>query len=197
MALLAAPYPQTYLPKPTIFPNPRTRARTKLHSHTDIHWRILHPHPHTRYHIPTLAHPPPCAGELAVLGVMLDAGAAAPLPVLDTVLSSAPNKTGVTVPLEKPISLLSMLPPLNENGRRAYARYDGSLTTPPCTEGVLWTVFLEPVKVQATQVREAWVGFVCVCILLGKREGRGLWSSYLCCFSAPVQQCPSAVGKRN
>lgn len=105
-----------------------------------------------------LVHKNDKSGELAVLGVMLDAGAAAPLPVLDTVLGSAPNKTGVTVPLEKPISLLSILPPLNENGRRAYARYDGSLTTPPCTEGVLWTVFLEPVKVQATQVL-AFMGY--------------------------------------
>ncbi|MFO1269875.1 MAG: carbonic anhydrase family protein, partial [Rubrivivax sp.] len=35
---------------------------------------------------------------------------------------------------------------------RRYYTYMGSLTTPPCTEGVLWVVMRTPVTVTAAQV---------------------------------------------
>ena len=35
---------------------------------------------------------------------------------------------------------------------RAYYTYMGSLTTPPCTEDVLWMVFKQPMPVSAEQV---------------------------------------------
>lgn len=36
---------------------------------------------------------------------------------------------------------------------REYYRYVGSLTTPLCSEGVLWTVFRSPVEASAAQIR--------------------------------------------
>ncbi|XP_033012146.1 carbonic anhydrase 6 [Lacerta agilis] len=47
------------------------------------------------------------------------------------------------------LDLLSMLP---ENLANFY-RYQGSLTTPPCTENVIWTVFDSPIRLSHTQVK--------------------------------------------
>ncbi len=35
---------------------------------------------------------------------------------------------------------------------RSYWRWDGSLTTPPCTEGVKWLMLREPVELSAGQI---------------------------------------------
>ncbi len=34
----------------------------------------------------------------------------------------------------------------------AYDRYPGSLTTPPCTEGVPWLIMVEPVELSPGQI---------------------------------------------
>jgi carbonic anhydrase len=36
--------------------------------------------------------------------------------------------------------------------KREYYTYMGSLTTPPCSEGVLWIVLKEPVQISAEQI---------------------------------------------
>ena len=36
---------------------------------------------------------------------------------------------------------------------QTYYRYMGSLTTPPCSEGVHWHVMAEPVEASADQIR--------------------------------------------
>jgi carbonic anhydrase len=35
---------------------------------------------------------------------------------------------------------------------RSTYRYDGSLTTPPCSEGVKWMVFTSPIQLSANQL---------------------------------------------
>ncbi|KAH9515190.1 Carbonic anhydrase IX, partial [Bulinus truncatus] len=47
-----------------------------------------------------------------------------------------------------PISLNSFLP----LHRSEFYRYDGSLTTPGCTESVIWTVFKDTIKISASQL---------------------------------------------
>lgn len=49
--------------------------------------------------------------------------------------------------LPEPIRLDALIP-----DDRAYFRYMGSLTAPPCTEGVLWTVFRRPVQASQAQI---------------------------------------------
>lgn len=56
--------------------------------------------------------------------------------------------TAGEVPLGTPIDPTPLLPV-----SRAYYRYAGSLTTPPCGETVLWTIFAEPVEISEPQIK--------------------------------------------
>ncbi|NWI13759.1 CAH4 anhydrase, partial [Crypturellus soui] len=51
-----------------------------------------------------------------------------------------------------PLPLFSLLP--NEEDLAKYYRYRGSLTTPDCHEGVIWTVFEKPVALSLAQVSQ-------------------------------------------
>ncbi|NXM42081.1 CAH4 anhydrase, partial [Gymnorhina tibicen] len=51
-----------------------------------------------------------------------------------------------------PLPLSSLLPPEEDLGR--YYRYEGSLTTPDCYEGVVWTVFEKPVELSPLQLSQ-------------------------------------------
>jgi carbonic anhydrase len=85
-------------------------------------------------------------GKLAVVGVMLETGAENPayIPVfqnLPPAESEPAAVAGVTVDASQ------MLP-----AQREYWTYPGSLTTPPCSEGVTWLVMNTPVQVSGGQI---------------------------------------------
>lgn len=84
-------------------------------------------------------------GQLAVIAVLLEKGTEHPL--VQTLWNNMPLERDTEVSPAEPIDLMQLLP---ENG--GYWTYMGSLTTPPCTEGVLWMVMKQPLQVSAEQV---------------------------------------------
>jgi carbonic anhydrase len=86
------------------------------------------------------------SGEVAAVGVFIEAGAhnAAFEPVWEHV----PKETGKQEHLEHVVVDVDQLLPRD---RRTY-RYPGSFTTPPCSEGVHWLVFVEPIQLGQEQI---------------------------------------------
>lgn len=84
-------------------------------------------------------------GQLAVVAVLLEKGAEHPL--IQTLLNNLPLEQDSEMAPEESIDLSRLLPE-----SRAYWTYMGSLTTPPCTEGVLWMVLKQPMPVASEQV---------------------------------------------
>ncbi|MEQ8404113.1 MAG: carbonic anhydrase family protein [Oceanicaulis sp.] len=86
------------------------------------------------------------AGELAVVGMMFEDGAAND--PLSGIWASLPDGVGET-DLDVALDPNAFLP---EDG--AVWRYEGSLTTPPCSEGVAWTVFQTPLSAAGEQIED-------------------------------------------
>lgn len=84
-------------------------------------------------------------GNLAVVGVLIEEGEEHP--VLNQLWSFMPESPGETS--QEPIGIeeTNLLPPTRE-----YYAYSGSLTTPPCTEGVRWLVLKTPVQASSKQI---------------------------------------------
>ncbi|OZG74780.1 carbonate dehydratase [Hahella sp. CCB-MM4] len=84
-------------------------------------------------------------GNLAVVGVMFEQGAANE--GLQPAWNQLPLHAGGQETLDVPIDATKLMPSSLE-----YYRFNGSLTTPPCTEGVRWLVLKEPVSISKEQV---------------------------------------------
>lgn len=100
-----------------------------------------------------------CAGAFTVLAVLMEAEAPSATqpqpstnPCLAAGLQSVPSKVGTSAPCSLPVNPTNLLP--TGPSREQYVAYRGSLTTPPCSEGVNWLVWTQPVAVPQQQVQE-------------------------------------------
>ena len=84
-------------------------------------------------------------GNLAIVALLFDRGPANA--VVQTVWNNLPLEQGQEVPARAALPLQDLLP-----DDRRYFTYMGSLTTPPCTEGVRWVVMRQPVTLSAEQI---------------------------------------------
>lgn len=84
-------------------------------------------------------------GDLAAVGVFLDLGA--PNTPLSPVFDGIPTASLEPTPLAADLDPSDLLP----TSRRGWG-YTGSLTTPPCTEGVRWHVMSTPLQLSAAQL---------------------------------------------
>ena len=86
-------------------------------------------------------------GNLAVVAVMFTAGKANK--ALENAWAQMPQNEGDKLILSSGISPREILPP-----NRDYYRFNGSLTTPPCSEGVRWLVMKHPISASKEQIKE-------------------------------------------
>lgn len=82
---------------------------------------------------------------VAVVGLLLKEGTENA--ALKSVFEAMPAMAGPEHEVSGTVDLNAVLPEL-----RTTYRYMGSLTTPPCTEGIAWTLFTEPVEVSPEQI---------------------------------------------
>lgn len=86
-------------------------------------------------------------GQLAVVAILIDPGVANPL--IHKVWTYMPLDSQDSVRMPSQSLNLSELLPKDQR----YYQFLGSLTTPPCTEGVLWLVIKQPMTLSREQIR--------------------------------------------
>lgn len=85
-------------------------------------------------------------GKIAVIGVFVKTGKANP--VLQSLIDHFPKDEGVEHTLQGVrINPLDLIPE-----QRSFYYFAGSLTTPPCTEGLQWIVMPQPIMASSAQV---------------------------------------------
>ncbi len=85
-------------------------------------------------------------GDVAVIAVMLKVGAHNP--VIEGIWQNVPSEGDVKEVAAVEITASDLMPE-----DKSYYRYEGSLTTPPCTEDVQWFVMQEPIELSEEQLR--------------------------------------------
>lgn len=86
-------------------------------------------------------------GALAVISVLFDMGENNA--ALENIWAKMPEEVGAKVPFVSNVNAEDILPE-----KLDYYRFNGSLTTPPCTEGVRWFVIKEAVNVSEKQIEK-------------------------------------------
>ena len=85
-------------------------------------------------------------GQLAVIGVMFKEGKKNSL--IQKIWDNIPNKTGHEIQfIGLNVNAGDLLP-----SDKTYYHFSGSLTTPPCSEGVSWNVMTDPIELSSQQI---------------------------------------------
>jgi carbonic anhydrase len=84
-------------------------------------------------------------GELLVMGVLADLGVADP--VLASLITYMPTDEGKPLPIADLLVNPKDLMPSSQD----FIVYAGSLTTPPCSEGVTWMVYEQTLSLSTEQ----------------------------------------------
>ena len=111
-----------------------------------MHWN------RSKYDSPNTAAGKP--DGLAVLGIFLEVGSKHPeFEKICNKLCLIPNKGDkVSFSDNEKVDPAKLLPHRDSNAPLEFWRYEGSLTTPPLLESVIWTVFKKPIQVSNEQL---------------------------------------------
>jgi len=91
-------------------------------------------------------------GKLAVVGVLIKKGAENE--TIAKLWANLPGKAGDTTDVKTAFNASDLLPV-----EKGYFNYSGSLTTPPCSEGVNWLVLKNPIEMSEAQIK-AFTGVI-------------------------------------
>ena len=86
-------------------------------------------------------------GNILVIAVLMETGPEHPL--LKNIWNWLPDQVGKETSLPIKVSIRDILP----KNTHHYS-YSGSLTTPPCSEGVQWLVLTEPIKISEKSLKK-------------------------------------------
>jgi carbonic anhydrase len=87
-------------------------------------------------------------GKIAVVAVLMTENRGQPNALLSTLWPSMPKVVGQTAKISDMVNPGGFLP-----ADRGYWTYTGSLTAPPCTEGVKWLIFQQQMPLSREQLR--------------------------------------------
>jgi carbonic anhydrase len=88
-------------------------------------------------------------GKVAIVAVRLAESAGSPNATVSTIWHNMPEKAGTSQKVDAMVNAAGLLP-----ADRGYWTYMGSLTTPPCTEGVRWFVMEQELTISREQVTQ-------------------------------------------
>jgi carbonic anhydrase len=126
----------------TIKLNNESYTLTQLHFHTPSEHTLQGRRFDMEGH---LVHEGP-DGKLAVIGFWIQKGQESKL--FSEMLHKLPKEpTNQDIKLSEPLHFEKLLPP-----DRTLYKYQGSLTTPPCTEGVSWIFIQQPISMSREQI---------------------------------------------
>jgi carbonic anhydrase len=84
-------------------------------------------------------------GNLAVIGVMFTEGKSNP--ALAKLWEQLPEEEGEPIALKNRVTPSELMP-----NNKGYYRFSGSLTAPPCSEGVRWLLMKNPITASKEQI---------------------------------------------
>ncbi len=120
----------------------------RVYELVQFHFHTPSEHTHNGVHYPMevhLVHRHRATGALAVVGIWIRLGdEQGDLALLG---ENLPQGTGERIKGSGLVNPANLLPQ-----DRRFVRYEGSLTTPPCSEGVTWLVMTTPVEVSSRQI---------------------------------------------
>jgi carbonic anhydrase len=88
------------------------------------------------------------SGALAVIGVLIESGDENK--AFEKVISNAPELPGLNEVEHKYVNVSNLLP----DNTHEYFNYSGSLTTPPCSEGVGWFAMKHSIELSENQIKQ-------------------------------------------
>ena len=94
-----------------------------------------------------LVHQDPITSNLAVIGLMINATSATDNTFIQSYLQNFPSEEDVEVATSTSLNLNALLPT-----NRNYYTYTGSLTTPPCSQGLKWIILKEKIAISLNQL---------------------------------------------